>query len=206
MRARRLLAKNYRAFAPRHQTVGGPGIGFGPGQNVGGVVRGHAAIDIRPAAGGAQRDRGPGIAGGQAIDLHDFDPFRARARRRWRHKAARPCTGPPPPPEGWLCRSCRYEAVPFTRSFRVNAPRRAMTRQPRRRTPRLPFSLRAGRSPGLRIQGFPTVAPLPSRMASGSDDLSGHGRGGGCALVRLSPRLSHSLFACRKDRHQHRPN
>jgi len=59
-------------------------------------------------------------------------------------------------------------------------------------------TLNAGRSPGLRISGrLPHRLPtFPARVPVASGDLSGHGRGGGCALgVEFRP-LSHSLFTC----------
>src|SRR5262249_52996435 len=63
--------KNLWARAPGHDAVGRRRVGRSTGDDVGRVCLRHAAIDIAPAAGRAQRNRAALIAGRETLDRHD---------------------------------------------------------------------------------------------------------------------------------------
>ena len=172
-----LLAENCRAFAPGHDAVGRAGIGGGAGENVGGVVFGHAAVNIGPAAGRTQRHRTTLRARGKTFhrnDLHGLRRTRCDKRRMQLCAGTRRARG-----HGFSgfagdadMQRNAHSLVPYFHTKGQDRRRRDRTNgwriQPAAEHPVRPFILSAGRSPGLRISGFPQRSlHLPQLIASG---------------------------------------
>ena len=187
-----LFAENLRALAPGHQTVGGSGIGGGAGQDLVRVVFTETPVDVAPAAGRGQCYHAAITAGGQAFNWCDGKIF-GHGFIGQRAVEAGACHGLPR--HGRLtCSAGRTDE-----ECRVHVPALFSNRGARGQTPatngQWGASSRLQRTPaarclillaGLPAPGFrvsPVITHLPDDASVALGNLSGNGRGRGCAWV-----------------------
>ena len=152
-----LLAKDYRTGAPRHKAIGRLGIGRSAQKDIGRIGFGQTTVNIRPTPRRRQGNRRPLRAGRQTFHPNNAHTLRRLARDQRRVQ---------PRTQGLLALGQWQVRFAGGANMKCNAhqpsPNLGMTGNARalakRRKcllvaehPVRPFSLSAGRSPGLRI-------------------------------------------------------